>query len=447
MSSEAVVTFRGVGKFFELYAKPRYRLWQMLWRGRKKFYQEYWACADLDLEIARGECLGIVGRNGAGKSTLLQLMAGTLTPSIGQVAVHGRVAALLELGSGFNPEFSGRENVFLNAAILGLTQQEIRERYPKIVEFADIGEFIEMPVKTYSSGMALRLAFAVMANVDADILIIDEALAVGDAFFTQKCMRFLRDFMARNTVVLVSHDTNAICSLCSRAIMLQDGRIKLSGSPRDVSQKYLEELYSERQGEAQMRLGQARQAEEPAHVEAFTPLRDMRQDIFNNSNLRNDIEIFQFNESEKGFGTGRGEIRDVWLANAQDERLAWVVGGEIVSLHIVCAVHQPIPDPIVGFIVVNAFGQQLFGDNTWLAYRNQKLMLATGDKLHTVFRFQMPMLAPGEYYVTAALGEGTPDKHIQHHWRHEALVFNARASSVASGLVGIPMLDIKMART
>src|SRR5215831_16656465 len=184
---DAVIAVRGLGKRYEIYAQPRDRLLQSLFRGRRQFFQEFWALADLSFDVRRGETVGIIGRNGSGKSTLLQLIAGTLTPTTGTVRVGGRITALLELGSGFNPEFSGRENVFLNGAILGLGQDEIKSRFDAITEFADIGEFIEQPVKFYSSGMTVRLAFAVQAMVDPDILIVDEALAVGDEKFQRKC--------------------------------------------------------------------------------------------------------------------------------------------------------------------------------------------------------------------------------------------------------------------
>ena len=176
-SSDPAISVRHIAKFFEMYDKPSHRLWQMLCHGHKQFYHPYWALRDISFDVKRGECVGIIGRNGAGKSTLLQIVTGTLTPSAGKVKIEGRVAALLELGSGFNPEFTGRDNVYLNASILGLTTKEIDERYDAIVKFADIGEFIDQPVKSYSSGMVVRLAFSVIAHVDADILIIDEALA------------------------------------------------------------------------------------------------------------------------------------------------------------------------------------------------------------------------------------------------------------------------------
>lgn len=430
-----------ISKYFEIYAKPRHRLLQMLCRGRRKFFKEYWALRDVSFTVSPGECVGIVGRNGAGKSTLLQIIAGTLTPTSGSVCVAGRMAALLELGSGFNPEFTGRENVLLNAAILGLTKQEIAARFDDIVAFADIGDFIEQPVKMYSSGMTLRLAFAVIAHVDADVLIIDEALAVGDAFFTQKCMRFLRSFMQEKTVIFVSHDANAVCSLCTRAIFLQNGGIALDGSPGDVTRKYLEEIYEERQGEVH------RIPQKAAHMGAsFSDLeyRDMRADLFNASNLRNDIEVFRFNPASPAFGTGGAAINQVWLADAQNRPLHWVVGGERVRLHVACTARQPIEKPIVGFLVCNKFGQQLFGDNTYLACQNTPVSLQTGESFHAAFAFRMPILAPAEYCMTVAVAEGTPQDHVQHQWMHEALIFVSRSSSCASGLVGIPMLEITL---
>lgn len=442
MCFELAVKLDNVGKYYELYKKPADRLWQMLWRGKKQFFQPCWACQDISLEVGRGQCLGIIGRNGAGKSTLLQMIAGTLAPSTGKITINGRIAALLELGSGFNPEFSGRENALLNASILGLSQAEIEACYPAIVEFADIGEHIDRPVKTYSSGMALRLAFAVMANVKADILIIDEALAVGDAFFTQKCMRFLREFMASNTVIFVSHDTAAVCSLCTHAILLENGRIKLAGAPKEVSQVYLENLYQEQQGSIEPVFGQ--QQESPP---TLAPLRDMRLDLFNSSTLRNDIEVFQFKPEEAGFGTGNAEITDVWLANEKGERYAWLVGGETVWLHVRAKIHAHIEQTIVGFIVHNSYGQQLFGDNTWLTFRDKPLNCAPGDTLFTEFCFQMPLLATGDYHLTVAVAEGTPQKHIQHHWLHEAMSFKVHSTSIASGMVGAPILDIRMKKS
>jgi lipopolysaccharide transport system ATP-binding protein len=235
-----VIAIENLGKCYEIYAKPRDRLLQTLLRGRRKFYGEFWALRDVTFDIGAGEKVGIVGRNGAGKSTLLQLIAGTLTPTVGRVAVHGRVAALLELGAGFNPEFSGRENVRLNAAILGLTEGEIDDRFDAIAQFADIGAFLEQPVKTYSSGMYARLAFAVAAHVEPDVMIVDETLSVGDIKFQNKCLRKLVEFADRGTTILfVTHSVEMVRSFCDRAIWLHDGRVHLEGLPAEIGRRYV----------------------------------------------------------------------------------------------------------------------------------------------------------------------------------------------------------------
>lgn len=223
MSSDFAICVKNVTKTYQIYDKPQDRLKQSLWRGRKQFYSEFKALDDVSLEVKKRETVGIIGGNGSGKSTLLQIICGTLAPTAGTVEVNGRVAALLELGSGFNPEFTGRENVYMNASILGLSREEIDAKYDEILAFADIGAFVDQPVKTYSSGMVVRLAFAVIAHVDADILVVDEALSVGDAVFTQKCMRFIRLFQARGTLLFVSHDIGAVQNLCRSAIWLAHG--------------------------------------------------------------------------------------------------------------------------------------------------------------------------------------------------------------------------------
>lgn len=226
-----------------MYDKPVHRLYQTLCAGYKKFYKEFWALHDVSFEVRRGECVGIVGRNGAGKSTLLQIITGTLQPTCGNVFVNGKVAALLELGSGFNMEFTGRDNVFLNGAILGLSRRELEAKYDEILEFADIGEFIDQPVKTYSSGMFVRLAFAVQAMVKPDILIVDEALSVGDLGFQNKCVKVINDLIAGGTTIFFcSHDVSTVQRICSRALWIDKGQIRLSGNPSDVCALYAAEI-------------------------------------------------------------------------------------------------------------------------------------------------------------------------------------------------------------
>ena len=212
--------------------------------GCKNRSVQFWALQDIDLKIPRGQTVGIIGRNGSGKSTLLQIIAGTLTPTTGEVWVKGRVSALLELGSGFNPEFTGRQNVFFNGQLLGLTQREIEEKFDEIAGFADIGDFLDEPVKTYSSGMFVRLAFAVAINVDPEILIVDEALSVGDGVFVHRCMAKIKEFQDTNgTILFVSHDTGAVNRLCSSCIWINDGQVVEQGNPVEVSKSYQAWMY------------------------------------------------------------------------------------------------------------------------------------------------------------------------------------------------------------
>lgn len=238
------LTVAALSKRYELYARPVDRLLQTMFRGRRQFFREFWALRDVSFSLAPGQVLGVVGRNGSGKSTLLQLVAGTLAPTAGEVAIEGRVAALLELGSGFNPEFTGRENVFLNGAILGLTHAEVRERLPGILAFADIDDFVDHPVKTYSSGMALRLAFAVATAVAPRVLIVDEALAVGDEAFQRKCFARIEAIRDDGAVVLfVSHSPQQVMELCDTALLLDHGRVLMHDEPRRVVPEYQRLLY------------------------------------------------------------------------------------------------------------------------------------------------------------------------------------------------------------
>jgi lipopolysaccharide transport system ATP-binding protein len=245
MSSETSIRVSDLRKCYQIYERPQDRLKQALWGGRRQFYREFWALKGISFEVRRGETIGIVGRNGAGKSTLLQIICGTLPPTDGTVQVHGRVAALLELGTGFNPEFTGRENVYMQATIMGLSRDEIDARYEAIVTFADIGDFIDQPVKTYSSGMYVRLAFAVAISVDPDILVVDEALSVGDAAFQRKCFSRIQDIQNRGgTILFVSHSAQSVIELCQRVILLDHGELLLSGSPRVVVSKYLKLIFA-----------------------------------------------------------------------------------------------------------------------------------------------------------------------------------------------------------
>ncbi len=447
MSSESpAISLQNISKCFEIYHKPHHRLLQGLVRGKRQLFDEFWALQDISFNILEGETVGIIGRNGAGKSTLLQIICETLTPTSGSIKVNGRVAALLELGAGFNPEFSGHDNIYMYAALLGLSREEISQKYDSIVGFADIGTFIEQPVKTYSSGMFVRLAFAVIAHVDADILVIDEALAVGDVFFTQKCMRFLRQFQKHGTILFVSHDTSSVVNFCTKAIWLDKGRIKASGESKDVTEQYLEGVYEVSQEiDGTKQSCQSKKKEEsPESGRCIEAVTDQRAAFIQHSNLRNDLEIFRFHEPAKSFGTGLATITNVRVTDASDTSLTWAVGGESVSIEIVSALNKPIDNPIVGFVVKDKLGQTLFGDNTYLTCQQTPIACKEGDTLLTKFTFSMPILPSGPYSVSVAIAEGTQEDHIQHHWIHDAIVFESHATSLSTGLVGIPMQSISL---
>ncbi len=404
---------------------------------------EFYALNDISFEVKKGESVGIIGRNGSGKSTLLQIIAGISRPTSGSVIVNGRVAALLELGSGFNPEFTGRENVYLNAAVLGLSKEEIIERFDEIVAFADIGDFLDQPVKTYSSGMSMRLAFAVIAHVDADILIVDEALAVGDIFFVQKCMRLIKEFQKRGTLIYVTHDTSGVRSLCQKALWLEKGELKGQGSSKKVSEDYLEATYAERQRVVfSDNTKQKPQESLPIQAETFI---DRRAEFLNNSNLRNDLQVFEFNSDSSGFGAGGAVIEDVKLLDAATGApLAFGVGGEVVILTITARANVDLDRPILGFFLKNHLGQELFGENTYLSHLDNPCHVSTGDTITATFRFQMPYFPPGDYMFSVACANGTPHDHIQHHWLHDAVVFRSEQSHGHGGLIGIPVRNIAL---
>jgi lipopolysaccharide transport system ATP-binding protein len=436
------ISVRGLSKCYQIYEQPEDRLKQALLprlhrlagRAGRRYYREFWALRDVSFDVRRGETLGVIGKNGSGKSTLLQIICGTLTPTSGEVQVTGRVAALLELGSGFNPEFTGRENIHMSGAVLGLTREQVDARFDDIVAFADIGAFIGQPVKTYSSGMYVRLAFAVIAHADADILVIDEALSVGDVFFAQKCMRFLRKFQQTGTVIFVSHDASAVVNLCDRALLLEQGRMTREGDAKTVSEAYLAAAY------ALPRRDVAKAAApEPADAD-----RDARAGIVDRSTLRNDIQVFRFDPDRAGFGNGSARILAAHMSDALGNPVTRIVGGETVRLTAACMAAAALHSPIVGFYLKDRLGQQLFGDNTYLSYADSPLQVQPGETFEAVFEFRMPILPRGPYSIDLAVADGTHHEHVQGDWIHDAIVLESHSSSLATGLVGIPMKSISL---
>lgn len=458
MSSDHVIEVNELSKNYRIFKRPQDRLAQgalnflarCLRSGKRSeaLYQQardiahvHLALDAVSFSVRRGESLAVIGRNGSGKSTLLQLICGTLAPSGGTLRVAGRVAALLELGSGFNPEFSGRENVYLNGQLLGLSRREIESRFDSIAAFADIGKFLDEPIRTYSSGMFLRLAFAVVAHVDADILIIDEALAVGDAAFTQKCMRFLRDFMKRGTLLFVSHDLGSVKGLCERAIWLDYGKLQMDASAKEVADAYLRKLFETNQGaSAEV------PADRPASHKPVRHLRDRRLELLHQSSLRNDLHVVKFEPDASGFGLGAARISDVGFIDEDGHAVNMIVGGESVRLSVRVAALRSLFGPIVGFFVRDRLGQELFGDNTFVSSQSSPLTIAEGEGFEAVFEFEMPRLPRGQYSIVVGVAEGTQTEHVQHHWLNEAVLFESHTTSVAQGLVGISMTEILLTR-
>ncbi|MCK5610595.1 ABC transporter ATP-binding protein, partial [Candidatus Pacearchaeota archaeon] len=430
MCDTKAIQVKNLSKCYRIYTHPIDRLKQLICpnffnKSKKKdpYFTEHWALRDVSFEVKKGETLGIIGANGAGKSTLLQILCGILSPTSGHIEINGKIAALLELGTGFNAEFTGKENVFLYGSVLGLTKQEMEERFNAIADFADIGNFIDHPVKTYSSGMVVRLAFAVIAHANADILIIDEALAVGDAFFVQKCMRFLRDFMRRGTLIFVSHDTGAVINLCDHAILLQHGLIKHSGSAKEVAEMYLENiLYAHKNIATDVQHDNSKK-ETSSNTET-TAYRDMRLDYINSTPYRNDIELFKFDPDAESFGEGSVRIVSVTLVDEKRQPLSWVIGGELISILITGKAIKTINNPIVGFCIKDKLGQYLFGDNTYITHcTKQPMRVLPGKSIEALFTFYMPRLQTGDYSINVAVAEGTQENHIQQHWIHDALIF------------------------
>jgi lipopolysaccharide transport system ATP-binding protein len=449
MSSEPAIEVENLGKSYQIYSAPHDRLLQSIvprlrrWTtpfprlvGRtlepRQYYREFWALREVSFEVAVGETVAIIGPNGSGKSTLLQLICGTLSPSTGEARVRGRVGALLELGSGFNPEFTGRENVYLNGTVLGLTRAEIEERLDGILAFADIGDFIDQPVKTYSSGMVVRLAFAVIAHIDADVLIIDEALAVGDAYFQQKCMRWLRAFRERGTLLFCGHDTAAVINLCHHAIWLDHGSMRMAGPAKEVCEAYMAAVYARTTGltDASVRPAKRDREKKPA--------------VDRKIGLSQIVEVLEFNENSASFGTGDAIILDARMLGGSGEELGLIQGGEEVQVIVKIRANVDIENPIVGFFVKDRLGQPLFGDNTFIQYRDSNLCVRAGAVLHAKFIFELPCLRSGEYSITAAIASGTLERHVQHHWLHDSMIFKIHSPFRNGVMVAIAMQSIAL---
>ncbi len=370
-ATDVAVAVTDLGKSYRIYDRPQDRLKQAFFRWRRQFYREFWALRDVSFEVRRGEALGIVGRNGSGKSTLLQLIAGTLTPTEGEVRVAGRVAALLELGSGFNPDFTGRENVFMNGAILGLSQKEMEARFDGIAAFADIGEFLEQPVKTYSSGMYVRLAFSVATSVDPDILVIDEALAVGDMLFQHRCIQRIRGMIESGaTLIFVSHDPDTVRALCSRGLWLERGRVRMLDSARLVPEQYMESLFRASNEEV---LRQSADAAEDANAEPLAAAA---------ASLNGDTLV---------------KVAAARLIGGKGEPTEVLHLGESFTIDIELVAERDIEHVSVGFVIKDRLGIELTGESVFNKLK-QGIRVSSGRRVHVRFS-AVNNLRSGDYVV------------------------------------------------
>ena len=402
MTKEPVICVTQLSKCYNIYSQPRDRLLQglqKLWLGKKQYARKFWALSKVSFDVHRGECLGILGRNGAGKSTLLQLIAKTLEPTSGSVEVKGKVAALLELGSGFNLEFTCRENVYLNSSILGLTDNEINQRFSEIAAFADIGDFIEQPVKTYSSGMMMRLAFAVQTAVQPDVLIVDEALAVGDVRFQKKCYdRMYRLKEEGGTILLVTHDSGTIVQMCDRAIIVENGQLHDEGDPQRIARCYHKLLF----GGSEQTLPYGNAPDKTSSMDSH----------YQSTTSEPDISLVKTEASshEVRYGSKDAEIIDVYLVEAAHGTKTRLVDvGNAYSIRFTVRYNRNVINNIAfGFLISNSKGIEIYATNSSLhdIYLEPAL-------IGTMFECSMSFsanLVPGDYFLTVAIAPSDADE-------------------------------------
>jgi len=414
----SIIEFRGVSKSYPIYRSPADRLRELATFNLSRHHRDFRAIDDVSFDIARGETFCIVGENGSGKSTTLQLMAAILQPTAGEAIVRGRVAALLELGAGFNHEFSGRDNVYLNAAIMGFSRREIDAKFPSIEAFAEIGDFIDQPVKTYSSGMVVRLAFAVAIHLDPEILLVDEALAVGDIYFRQRCMRKVHEMRARGvTIVFVSHSTADVKAIGDRTMWLDHGRVREIGNTEHVVSKYLASIV---QKDAvflrQSRTGAARL---PSVAEAHEVVRSI-------PNI------------DHRYGDARAELLGIAVLDSAGLPVAMLEPGSAIVVRISVMAHRRLELPIVGFMLRNHMGVDFAGTNT--AREGFELPpMHPGDVYTVDFHVQLPQLYPSQFSFSPAVADGTLDSYVMCDWIDNAVALQmSRAEQPVYGYVHLP---------
>jgi lipopolysaccharide transport system ATP-binding protein len=416
---ETAISLQNVSKKFRLFNSPQERLLEALHPFNKKYHKEFWALKDINFEVKKGVTFGIIGRNGAGKSTLLQIICSILRPTFGTVTVRGRISALLALGAGFNPEFTGRQNVLMNGTLMGFSSEEMKKRLPEIEAFADIGEFIDQPMKIYSSGMSLRLAFAAAINVDPDILVVDEALAVGDAKFQYKCyQKFIEFQKANKTIILVTHDMNAIVRHCNQAILLENSSIAYIGLPKEVVHAYHEFILSGGFSEGKDSKNLSPLPEEninnSIHILSSPEVssKDHVIDEFILKTPQNESysQRKSYNRNEYRFGDKRGEIIDYFIVSNGAKDITEIFSGDTIDIYIKARFYDSIESPLYGFAIKTIDGVYIYGSNTKF-YNTQVCAVEKGNVV--VLRFSILMsLAPGNFFIDLGLAERSGDRDV-----------------------------------
>jgi len=400
-----------LSKSFDIYNKPIDRIKEILAFKRKTFYQRFWALKNISFSIKKGITVGVIGQNGSGKSTLLKILAGLMLPSEGEVKMNGKTSSLIELGMGFHPEFSGKSNVYLNSALLGISKEEIDAKFDQIVEFSGIGDFIDRPVKIYSSGMYVRLAFSVAISINPEILLIDEVLAVGDALFSQKCIKKLKEFQDHGaTILFVSHDTGAIKNLCDEAILLDKGLLVERGNPGDISDYY-------------MALIQKRYAEETKQFSFIQRIEDEEK------------------RKRQRYGNFDAMIIDIRLLNSSGEEIGAILSGEECIIMVKTVFFEDVENAVVGILIRDRLGNEVFGTNTGFYHQNTGPV--TKEEMMAVTFVLKMNIGPGDYSITAAVH---PDKQgLEGHfdWIDKAISFKVLPSE--PGFIGLSKLTPQIA--
>ncbi|GLC82496.1 ABC transporter ATP-binding protein [Lacrimispora brassicae] len=383
-----------ISKSYALYKNRKDKLKEAILQGKKKYHKDFYALNNVSFTIEQGECVGIIGLNGSGKSTLLKIITGVITPSSGDVAVDGKISALLELGAGFNPEYTGLENIYLNSTLMGYSDEETKKRIPSILEFADIGDFINQPVKTYSSGMFVRLAFSIAINIEPEILIIDEALSVGDVFFQQKCYQKIRELTGRATVLIVSHDMNAMTKFCRRVLVMNHGSLVFDGEPQEAVTRYFK-----------IKQGEYKKIDNEEKQKSLSSIDFSRYRIPDQSQYSGNMNVI----IEKYYYDFNG-YSDAEVCEEND------------SLHVSMLVESKIDieNLIVGYQVRDKYGNEVFGQ-TNLTSNVEQFLLHKGQSLID-FDILWPEVREGDYFITLGIGNGTDVlNQIEECWLNNAI--------------------------